>query len=88
MVHPGGSKPTLPPTGERADEDGGLGIQGQAQRVRGSDGFLVHTAQLLKYCICLFQFFWGLHLVTGRSRNPKRFSLVVIVWIDGTCFSG
>src|SRR5205823_4186778 len=32
--------------------------------------------------------FWGLHLVTGRSRKPNWFSLVVIVWIDGSCSSG
>ena len=88
MVRPGGPEPTLPPTGERADEYRGLGIQGQTQRVRGPGGLLVDLAQLLKDGIGLLQLFWGLHLVTGRSRNPNRFSLVVIVWIDGSCFVG
>ena len=88
MVHTCGPEPTLPPTRERADEDRSLGIQGQTERVRGLGSTSMDRAQLLKYGISFLQFFWGLHLVTGRSRNPNRFSLVVMVGIDGTCFSG
>jgi hypothetical protein len=73
---------------ERADEDRSLGIHGQTERVRGLGGASVDRAQLLKDCIGFLQFFWGLHLVTGRSRNPNWFNLVVIVWIDGICYAG
>src|SRR5262245_53062445 len=85
MIRPGGPQPALPTTGERADEHGGLGIQGQTKRVRRPSGVQVNLVQVLKDRIGLLQFFWGLDLVTERSRNPKSFSLVVIVWTDGTC---
>ena len=78
----------LPTPGEGADEHWGLGIQGQTQRVGGSSGISVNLVQVFKDCIGLLQFFGGLDLVTGRSRNPKSFSLVVIVWTDGTCCWG
>ena len=78
----------LPTPGEGADEHWGLGIQGQTQRVGGPGGVAVNLVQVFKDCIGLLQFFGGLDLVTGRSRNPKSFRLVVIVWTDGTCCWG
>jgi hypothetical protein len=84
MIGPGGPQPALPAAGERADEHGGLGIQGQAERARGSGGVPVDLAQMFEDRVGLLQLFWGRDLVTGRSRNPRSLSLVVIVWTDGT----
>src|SRR5262249_36247999 len=88
LIGPRDPEPTLPTTGEGADEHGGLGIQGPTPRVGGPSGIAVDLVQVFKDCISLLQFFGGLDLVTGRSRNPKSFSLVVIVWTDGTCCWG
>jgi hypothetical protein len=88
MIRPGGPEPALTTARERADEHGGFGIQGQTERVRRPGGVPVNLVQVFKDRIGLLQFFWGLDLVTGLSRNPKSFSLVVIVWTDGTSIGG
>jgi hypothetical protein len=84
MIRPGGPPPALPTPGGRADEHGGLGIQGQTKRVRRPSGLQVNLVQVLKDRIGLLQFLGGLDWVTDRRRNPKSFSLVVIVGTDGT----
>src|SRR5262249_985693 len=85
VIGPDGPEPALPTAGERADEHGGLGIQGHTERTRGPGGVPVDLVQVLKDRIGLLQLFWGRDLITDRSRNPRSLSLVVIVWTDGTC---
>ena len=81
------ARATVAATREGADGHGGLGIQGQPQRLRLGRCLFMHRLDVGEDRLRLLHFFWGRHLATLRSRKPKAFNFSPIVCTLGSCSS-
>src|SRR5262249_28623254 len=72
---------------ERPDEDGRLGVAGQAEGLLRAGLPAVDLCQILEDGMGLLHFFWGRLLTAVPRRKPRRLSLEAMVRTEGNCSS-